>query len=165
VIEKMGDKKLDGFLVKEVYEEDFIKVKYLIDEVSYFAYQSLIPKEGLEYLKNNLWGLEVLKKDAKEGYTVVVKDDDKVIGTGTIVGNYISKIYVKPEYHGCGIGKLIVKYLEDKAKSNGVKKIFLASNLSAEKFYTKLGYYTTENRELSTPNGYVFKISWMQKDT
>ena len=160
----MVDKKLDGFLINEIYEEDFIKVKYLIDEVSYFAYKSLIPKEGYEYLKNNLWGLEVLKKDAKEGYTVVVKDDDKVIGTGTIVGNYISKIYVKPEYHGCGIGRLIVKYLEDKAKSNGVKKIFLASNVSAEKFYTKLGYKTTEKKEMSTPNGYGFKISWMQKD-
>ena len=161
----MDDKKLDDFLINEIYEEDFINVKYLIDEVSYLAYKSLIPKEGYEYLKNNLWGLEVLKKDAKEGYTVVVKDDDKVIGTGTIVGDYISKIYVKPEYHGCGIGRLIVKCLEDKAKSNGVKTIFLASNLSAEKFYTKLGYNTTENREMSTPNGYVFEISWMKKDT
>ena len=46
-------------------------------------------KEGFEYLKNNLWGLDVLKKDAKEGYTIVVKDDDKIIGTGTIVGDYI----------------------------------------------------------------------------
>ncbi len=164
MIEKMDDKKLDDFLIKEIYQEDFIKVKYLIDEVSYFTYKSLIPKEGYEYLKNNLWGLEILKKDAREGYTIVVKDDDKIIGTGTIVGDYISKIYVKPEYHGHGIGKLIVKCLEDKAKSNGVKTIFLASNVSAEKFYTKLGYKTTENREMSTPNGYVFKLSWMKKD-
>ncbi|UCF11733.1 MAG: GNAT family N-acetyltransferase [Thermoplasmatales archaeon] len=152
-------------MIKEIYEEDLINVKYLIDEVSDFAYKSLIPKEGYEYLKNNLWGLDVLKKDAKEGYTIVVKDDDKIIGTGTIVGDYISKVYIKPEYHGRGLGKLIVKWLEDKAKSNGVKTIFLASNVYAEKFYTKLGYTTTENREMSTPNGYVFKLSWMKKDT
>jgi citrate lyase synthetase len=161
----MINKNLDDFLIKEMYEEDLIKVKYLIDEVSYFAYKSLIPNEGYEYLKNNLWGLEILKKDAREGFTIVVKDDDKIIGTGTIVGNYLSKIYIKPEYHGFGIGKLIVQRLEDKAKSNGVKTIFLASNLSAEKFYTKLGYSTMENREMSTPNGYVFKLSWMKKDT
>lgn len=161
----MIDKKFDDFLIKEIYEKDLIKVKYLIDEVSYFAYKSLIPKEGYEYLKNNLWGLEILKKDAKEGYTIVVKDNDKIIGTGTIVGDYISKIYIKPEYHGRGIGKLIVKHLEDKAKSNGVKTIFLASNVYAEKFYTKLGYITTENKEMITPNGYIFKLSWMKKDT
>ena len=160
----MSNNKLDDVSIKEIYEEDLIKVKYLIDEVSDFAYKSLIPKEGYEYLKSNLWSLEILKKDAREGYTIVVKDDDKIIGTGTIVGDYISKIYVKPEYHGRGIGKLIVKYLEDKAKSNGVKTIFLASNVSAEKFYTKLGYKTTENKEMSTPNGYVFKLSWMKKD-
>ena len=161
----MNNKNLDDYSINEIYDDDLIKVKNLIDEVSYLAYKSMISKEGYEYLRNNLWGLEIIKKDAREGCTIVVKDDDKIIGTGTIVGNYISKIYIKPKYHGCGIGKLIVKYLEDKAKSNGVKTIFLASNVYAEKFYIKLGYKTTENREMSTPNGHVVKLSWMKKDT
>lgn len=161
----MSNKNLDDFTINVLHEEDLIKVKNLIDEVSYIAYKTLIPKKGYEYLRNKLWGLEIIKKDAREGYTIVVKDDDKIIGTGTIVGNYISKIYIKPEYHGCGIGRLIVKWLEEKAKSYGVKTIFLASNINAEKFYTKLGYKTTENREMITTNGYIFKVSWMKKDT
>ena len=161
----MINNNLDNILIKEIQKEDLIKVKYLIDEVTNFTYQSQIPKEGYEYLKSKMWTLEIIKKDAREGYTIVVSDNDKIIGTGTIVGNYISKIYIKPEYHGRGIGKLVVECLEKKAKSKGVKIIFLASNVTAEKFYTKLGYITTENREINTPNGYIFKMSWMKKET
>jgi len=161
----MSNNNLDYILIKEIQKEDLIKVKYLIDEVTNFTYQSQISKEGYEYLKSKMWTLEILEKDARKGYTIVVRDNDKIIGTGTIVGNYISKIYIKPEYHGRGIGKLIVNYLEKKAKSNGIKTIFLASNLTAEKFYTKLGYIPTENREIRTPDGYIFKMSWMKKDT
>lgn len=122
----MDDNNLENIIINEIYEEDFIKVKYLIDEVSNYAYRSLIPKGGYEYFKNKMWSLELLKKDSREGYTIVVKDKEKIIGTGTIVGNYISKIYIKPEYHGKGIGKLIMKCLEKKAKLNGVKTIFFS---------------------------------------
>ena len=165
MVEKVDNNNLENIMINEIYDEDFIKVKYLIDEVSNYTYKSLIPKKDYEYFKKKMWSLEFIKKDAREGYTIVVKDKEKIIGTGTIVGNYISKIYIKPEYHGKGIGKLIMKCLEKKAKSNGVKTIFLASNLNAEKFYTKLGYETTENKELYTPDGYVFKVSWMKKDS
>jgi citrate lyase synthetase len=161
----MNNKKVDGFAIDEIYDEDLPEVKYLIDEVTYDTYKSLIPEEGYEYFKDNMWGIDMLKKDAQEGCTIVVKDNGKIIGTGTIVDNYISKIYIKPEYHGLGLGKLIVNCLEDKARLNGIRTVFLASNLSAEKFYTKLGYETTDLKEMSTPGGFVFKLSWMKKDT
>jgi len=162
---KIRNNNLENILINELYEKDLVKVKYLIDEVTDYTYKSLIPKEGYEYFKSTMWSLDILKKDAREGHTIVVKDQDKIIGTGTIVGNYISKIYIKPDYHGRGIGKLIMKCLEKKARSNGIKTIFLASNLSAEKFYKKLGYETQGNKDESTPDGYIFKLSWMKKDT
>ena len=108
----MNNKKVDGFSIGEIYEDDLTEVKYLIDEVTSFTYKSQIPEEGYEYFKENMWGIDMLKKDARDGCTLVVKDNGKIIGTGTIVGDYISKIYIKPEYHGLGLGKLIMESLK-----------------------------------------------------
>lgn len=47
---------------------------------------------------------------------------------------------VYPEYQSKGIGKRLVKFLEDEVRKMGVKKIFLHSRYVVKDFYKKLGY-------------------------
>jgi N-acetylglutamate synthase-like GNAT family acetyltransferase len=51
---------------------------------------------------------------------------------------------VATEYQGKGLGKIILKFLEDKAKENGLKKIELQARENAVEFYKSQGYTQKE---------------------
>jgi N-acetylglutamate synthase-like GNAT family acetyltransferase len=55
---------------------------------------------------------------------------------------------VKTETQGLGIGKKLIDYLEDKARSNGAKKMILHSREIAVDFYKKCGYEVIEKSYL-----------------
>ncbi|KAK9370258.1 acyl-CoA N-acyltransferase [Lipomyces kononenkoae] len=55
----------------------------------------------------------------------------------------LQRIYVHPSNHGNGVGKILVKKLEDIAKERGFQHIWLGAweeNFKAQKVYEKLGY-------------------------
>ncbi|KAK9386682.1 acyl-CoA N-acyltransferase [Lipomyces mesembrius] len=55
----------------------------------------------------------------------------------------LQRIYVHPTYHGNGVGKILIKKLEDIANQQGFKYIWLGvweENYKAQKVYEKLGY-------------------------
>jgi len=55
----------------------------------------------------------------------------------------LQKLYVDPAYHGYGIGKLLANKLEEMAKDQGFRNIWLGvweENYKAQKVYEKLGY-------------------------
>ncbi|ODQ69389.1 hypothetical protein LIPSTDRAFT_7040 [Lipomyces starkeyi NRRL Y-11557] len=55
----------------------------------------------------------------------------------------LQRIYVHPTYHGNGVGKILAKKLEDIAKEQGFKYIWLGvweENYKAQKVYERLGY-------------------------
>lgn len=51
-----------------------------------------------------------------------------------------SRIAILKEHRGKGIGKLIVEELEKLARSEGVKEVYLESQVTALGFYEKLGF-------------------------
>ncbi|KAK9235063.1 acyl-CoA N-acyltransferase [Lipomyces kononenkoae] len=55
----------------------------------------------------------------------------------------LQRIYVHPTYHGNGVGKILIKKLEDMAREQGFKHIWLGvweENYKAQKVYEKQGY-------------------------
>lgn len=60
---------------------------------------------------------------------------------------YVGELWLKPNYQKKGIGKTLVKFIEDKYKKKGVNVIRLMTkrNAGAFKFYKKLKY--TEHRD------------------
>lgn len=71
----------------------------------------------------------------------IFEADKKVLGMGRLQGgNGVKTIYVDPEYHGQGIGRQIIDRLEDFARKNKTKKLYLNAIRSAIPFYEKLGY-------------------------
>ena len=59
--------------------------------------------------------------------------------------NEICTVYVKPGYQKMGIGKQMVKKLEDRARKSGIKKVHVHAFVSAIGFYEKLGYSPCRN--------------------
>lgn len=94
-------------------------------------------------------------------FSISAYDNDHIIGMGRVIGDgaiyfYIQDVIVHPNYHGQGIGKLIMteieKFIHSHANQNSFIGLMAAEGVAH--FYTQFGYRPRpENR----PG--MFKIS------
>ncbi|MDR7666029.1 GNAT family N-acetyltransferase [Methanosarcina sp. Z-7115] len=80
--------------------------------------------------------------DIFEGHCLILACRQELIGTGTLLGSNVRRVFVKPEYQKMGLGKRIMDRLEEKAVENGVRIMDLDASLVAYPFYRSLGYKT-----------------------
>lgn len=55
-------------------------------------------------------------------------------------GNYFTAIFVNPDYHGKGVGKSLIRFLEQDEWCLDSQLIEIPSSKSSHGFYHKLGY-------------------------
>jgi N-acetylglutamate synthase-like GNAT family acetyltransferase len=75
-----------------------------------------------------------------ERKTYVALDKNKVLGTASLKHNEILAVFVNPKIHRRGVGKELMKRMENEARKSGFKQVFLWSSVTAFSFYRKLGY-------------------------
>jgi len=91
------------------------------------------------------------------------EDDSVAVGTGTVHGNEITRVFVLPEYQGKGYGSTIMRQLEDIVfRTHPVVK--LDSSLPAFGMYLKRGYKLRAWQRLTTPRGQVLCYHQMEKE-
>lgn len=90
---------------------------------------------------------EVLIERANQGHSYVACDGARIVGCGTIAGYWGSKtesilltVFVLPDYQGKGIGRQIVKTLEQDEYFLRAKRIEVPASITAVDFYRKMGY-------------------------
>jgi putative acetyltransferase len=93
----------------------------------------------------------------KEGEFWVVEKLDNIVGTAAYYpiqrGNHaveIRKMYLIPEVRGKGLGRFLLKELENKIKSQGFQEIYLETATvlkEAVKLYERCGYQPTTGVE------------------
>ena len=147
------------------------KEKYL-EQISNVIIQDLLT------VNINDYGIERVKKMA-EDFTVeklqnslskrnkvfVALIDDNVVGTAGIDKSWYSDdeywiltVFVKPENHGQGIGKKLIKKIEEYATTLPVKKLIIPASITAHEFYYKLGYkYKDGKKELNDEDMYIME--------
>jgi len=89
-----------------------------------------------------------VKERAKFSHMYVACDDNgDVIGCGAIASYFGSKeesiltyIYVHPDFHARGIGKEIIKTLEQDSYFVRSRRIEIPATINSHEFYKKLGY-------------------------
>ena len=110
----------------------------------------------VEKLKNAL-------KNRKKVF-VAIKDNE-VVGTAGIDVSwynpdeyYVLTVFVKPENHGEGIGRFLIKTIENYAIHSNFKKLIIPASITAHEFYYKLGYRYKDNRKvLNEENMYLME--------
>ena len=138
-------------MVSEIYE----LINRTIEEI-YTKYYS---DEAVRFFLD-LHSKENILKDISDGkvYAVTLKQD--MIGTGTIDGDHIGRVFVLPQFQGRGIGTLIMDFFESEIiKSHGA--VWLDSSLPAGKFYHSRGYITKEYEEHRLVNDKVLAYEIM----
>jgi GNAT superfamily N-acetyltransferase len=135
--------------VRKFSKADLAMVKSLIDRTIDHCYSGIYRPEAIRFFKDWHDNGKILK-NTKEGYTLVVEKDGRIIGTGTIVEDEIVRVFVDPAYQKLGFGKLLMQKLEEKALANSVEVVKLDASIPSKKFYDSLGYATLEKtfREL-----------------
>lgn len=90
---------------------------------------------------------EILIERAESGHMYVVCEDSRIIGCGAIAGYWGSTeesilltIFVLPEYQGKGIGREIIRTLEQDEYFLRAKRIEIPASVTAVGFYRKMGY-------------------------
>jgi GNAT superfamily N-acetyltransferase len=141
---------------------DLIAVKSLVQITIDACYSKVYPKEAVQFFKD--WHCdERILKDAKEGYTILLYEDTRIVGTGTIVDNHVMRVFVDPAFQRRGFGKLIMRKLEERAVSTGIDVVKLDASLPSKTFYDSLGYITLERAFLEVENNRRLDFYKMEK--
>lgn len=138
--------------VREMNEEDLGSLYVLVQNTTQISYQGFYPDEAIEFFKN-YHSKESIKKDAASGYTVVAEMKGEVVGTGTLLGTNIRRVFVKPSLQQKGIGRLIVQRLERRASAEKLATLDLDSSLASRKFWESMGFVLQKEDYIPVGNG------------
>lgn len=105
---------------------------------------------------------EKIQRDMESGCVFLLENETEDIGTVTINGNEIKRLFVLPKHQHKGCGRMLMDFAEEKiAEEYG--EICLCSSLPAKQMYLKRGYVTAEANTIVAENGDVLCYDWMQK--
>lgn len=74
-------------------------------------------------------------------YSIILRSDDEIIGTGSYSKNILKCIAVKKEYQGMGLSEKIVSLLVMEKYKMGEEHLFLFTNAENEQMFKNLGFH------------------------
>ena len=83
--------------LREFTREDLETVKRLIYKTIEVSYSDVYPEEAIEYFKD-YHSEEHILSDARDGYTIILESNGKIIGTGTLLGTNIRRVFIDLSY-------------------------------------------------------------------
>jgi GNAT superfamily N-acetyltransferase len=141
---------------------DLFAVKSLVHRTIATCYPGHYCLEAVRFF-TSYHNEQAIVQDAHEGYTLVLEKAGRILGTGTLAGDEIRRVFVEPGLQKHGLGRLIMQRLEDRAESLGMTTIKLDASLPAKPFYDRLGYATIEEASRQVENNRYLEFFRMQK--
>lgn len=148
--------------VREFRLADLDSVKELINRTIDVCYNGFYLEEVMNYFDMYNWDGNILKA-ARDGYIVVVEMQGKIVGTGSVIGDTVLRVFIDPDHQKQGLGRVIMNELEKRAEANGVKILQLRALANARKFYESLGYSTVDRGLVEVDNDRHLEYYQMEK--
>lgn len=63
-----------------------------------------------------------------------------IVGTASLEASSVRTVFVAPEMQGCGVGRRLLQEIENTARIAGLPVLTVQSSVTAEPFYSKLGF-------------------------
>jgi len=149
-------------IVRIFREADLMPLKSMIHRTIAVCYPGYYGAEAVRFFMN-YHDEQAIRQDARAGCTVVLDRAGRAIGTGTLVGDEIKRVFVDPMAQRQGVGRRIMQYLEARARSSGVATVRLDASLPSMAFYENLGYAIVEKTFLPLENGERLEFFKMQR--
>jgi putative acetyltransferase len=83
-----------------------------------------------------------LRRLSKQRRIYIYEQDGAVLGTIGLEGNRVYNFFVSPHRQGSGIGGELLEFVENKARSQGLRMLTVDSSLTAVSFYKGKGYHS-----------------------
>jgi GNAT superfamily N-acetyltransferase len=163
----MGSNKSNAVIVgfKQVIAQpsDLDTVRMIVETTINQIYPLYYPRDVVQFfLEYHAPDRILIDIDAGNVYLFLI-DSAIVVGTGTIYGNEIKRVFVLPEYQGRGYGSVIMQQLEG-IVFRTYRTVKLDSSLPAFGMYLKRGYKPHAWRRVVTPGGQVLCYHEMEKE-
>lgn len=151
-------------LIRKCKEEDMPIISDLAEKIWPQTYSDYINEEQLRYMLDLMYNKGELLSQLQQGYTFLIAEDgSKDVGfacsslVDTETQTYkLHKLYVLPEMHGKGVGKILINEVKNLAERSGGKFLQLNVNRNnkAKDFYIKDGFKIKETVDINIGNGF-----------
>jgi citrate lyase synthetase len=148
--------------IREFTGADAGQVFRLLQDTIEASYRGVYTEEGIKLFKD-YHSLENIKTDAAAGYAVVAENNGEIIGTGTLTGSNVRRVYISPHNQHRGIGKLIAAELERKAAEENISTLDLSASPVSKRFWESVGYTLQEEKSIPLENNRELRYFYMKK--
>ncbi len=148
-------------------QEQVLLVEKLAQEIWHSYYLKMNTVEQIDYMLKNFQSKEAITRqvnDENYTYKMLYKDENPIGYYAATLREdnisqylFLSKLYLKDEFRGCGIGKITFDDIKSLAKRLKQDRIILSVNklnTNAIKAYTKWGFKLMHSIKLDIGNGY-----------
>ena len=146
--------KADMDMVSDIYDLIHTTIKDI--------YKKYYSDEAVKFFLE-LHSKENISADVLKGNVYAAVHEHDVVGTGTLDGDHIKRLFVLPQFQGQGIGTLMMDFLEAGIIKN-YGAVWLDSSLPAGKFYHSRGYITRKYEEIPLENDKVLAYEIMRRN-
>jgi len=137
------------------------------------TYKNILTPEQMDYMIKLFYSEEVIAEQISlNGHQFLLAEHNgKYLGFASYQVNHkyettkLHKLYVLPEAHGQGVGKALVRVIENAAKKSTNDKLILNVNRfnPAVSFYLKSGFENIGEDDVDIGNGYLMEDYLMMK--
>ena len=151
-----------GATMREFQKADLAALKALVHKTITACYPGRYGVEAVRFFVD-YHNEEAILRDAEKGRTIVLDKAGRILGTGTLVGDEIKRVFVDPTFQKQSFGRRIMQKLEETAARHGTAAVKLDASLPSHAFYDRLGYVTVQPAFLPVENGQRLDFFKMQK--
>ena len=142
-------------------ETDFETVKDITQTTIKSVYPKYYPEGAVQFF-SDYHSDERILNDIVDGKVYLLEADGSFVGTVTISGNEITRLFVLPQHQRNGYGKMLMDYAEELIGKDN-ETIVLDSSFPGKRMYIKRGYEAVEYSIIETDNGDYLCFDIMKK--
>ncbi|MBR6146740.1 MAG: GNAT family N-acetyltransferase [Lachnospiraceae bacterium] len=132
-------------------EFDFESVKRITQTTIKTVYPKYYPAGAVQFFCDHHSDEKILE-DIKANRVYLIENEENEVGTVTICGNEINRLFVLTKYQHMGYGRALMDFAE-KMISKETDTVVLDASLPAKKIYLLRGYKETAYNIIKTDNG------------
>lgn len=149
-------------MIRSAVPTESDKITELVRETIKAVYPKYYPAGAVEFFLAH-HKPQKIASDIEAGKVYVIERDGIIIGTVTIDGNEIARLFVEPSEQGKGHGGKLLDFAE-KVIFGYSETVRLDCSLPAKAIYIKRGYKEKEYHKILTDNGDYLCYDIMEKN-